>query len=257
LKNYKSEKAAVPGVDRKVLHLLKVRTIERKQQERVVAILSAYDDLIENNRRRIALLEEAARILYREWFNYFRFPGHEHVKLVDGIPEGWDRRTLGQIVTLKRGYDLPESIRVAGTVPVVSSAGSTGLHIEHKVIGPGVVTGRYGTLGEVYFLTENFWPLNTTLYVKDFHETSPIMAYHFLKYHLKGVVSEKAAVPGLDRNVLHADVVIWPPRKLQDAYVEVVADHLEQLRVLQATNQTLAQARDLLLPRLMSGKITV
>lgn len=91
LKNYKSEKAAVPGVDRNVLHLLKVRTTERREQERIVAVLSAYDDLIENNRRRIALLEEAARMLYREWFVHFRFPGHEHVKITDGLPEGWER----------------------------------------------------------------------------------------------------------------------------------------------------------------------
>ena len=91
LKNYKSEKAAVPGVDRNVLHLLKVRTTERRQQERVVSVLSAYDDLIENNRRRIALLEEAARMLYREWFVHFRFPGHEHVKIIDGLPEGLER----------------------------------------------------------------------------------------------------------------------------------------------------------------------
>jgi type I restriction enzyme S subunit len=91
LKNHKSEKAAVPGVDRNVLHLLKVRTTERRQQERVVSVLSAYDDLIENNRRRIALLEEAARMLYREWFVHFRFPGHEHVKIIDGLPEGLER----------------------------------------------------------------------------------------------------------------------------------------------------------------------
>lgn len=247
--------SGVPHINLTVLRNFKLPLPELHVQQRIADILSAYDDLIENNLRRIALLEEAARMLYREWFVHFRFPGHEHGKMVNGIPEGWERMTLGQIVTLKRGYDLPEGRRAAGKVPVVSSAGITGLHAEHKVIGPGVVTGRYGTLGEVFYLSENFWPLNTTLYVKDFNNISPIMAYHFLKHHLKGVVSQKAAVPGLDRNVLHADVVNWPPRKLQDAYVEVVADHQEQLRVLQATNQTLAQARDLLLPSLMSGEI--
>ena len=65
------------------------------QQAAIADILSAYDDLIENNRRRIALLEEAARMLYREWFVHFRFPGHEHVKIIDGVPEGWERQTLG------------------------------------------------------------------------------------------------------------------------------------------------------------------
>ena len=98
LRNYKTEKAAVPGVDRNVLHTLKVRVPSANEQAVIVSILSAYDDLIENNRRRIALLEEAARLLYREWFVHFRFPGHEHVKIIDDLPEGWERRTLVDVV---------------------------------------------------------------------------------------------------------------------------------------------------------------
>ena len=74
---------------------LRLPTIEI--QKEIGAILSAYDDLIENNRRRIALLEEAARLLYREWFVHFRFPGHEHVKTTDGLPEGWERRTFDDV----------------------------------------------------------------------------------------------------------------------------------------------------------------
>jgi type I restriction enzyme S subunit len=103
LKNYQSEKAAVPGVDRNVLPLLKVRAPDRRLQERIVSILSAYDDLIENNRRRIALLEEAAQMLYREWFVRFRFPGHEHVKAIDGIPEGWERQTFDDVCVAMGG----------------------------------------------------------------------------------------------------------------------------------------------------------
>jgi len=94
LRNYRSEKAAVPGVDRNVLHQLKVRAPSRTIQERIVSALSPYDDLIENNRRRIALLEDAARMLYREWFVQLRFPGHEHVKIINGIPEGWERKQV-------------------------------------------------------------------------------------------------------------------------------------------------------------------
>jgi type I restriction enzyme S subunit len=115
----------------------------------IAETLCSYDDLIENNRRRITLLEEAARILYREWFVNFRFPGHEHVKTIDGLPDGWERRRLGSILTLKRGYDLPEVKRVAGEFPIVSSSGTTGFHNHYKAVGPGVVTGRYGTLGQV------------------------------------------------------------------------------------------------------------
>jgi len=257
LKNYQSEKAAVPGVDRNVLHLLEVRAPDRQIQERIVSILSTYDDLIENNRRRIALLEEVARMLYREWFIRFRFPGHEHVKVIDGIPAGWERRTLGSILTLKRGYDLPEAQRVTGQIPILSSSGVTGFHNQHKAQGPGVVTGRYGTLGEVYYIEEDYWPLNTALYVRDFQGSHPLIIFHLLMVLLKGITTQKAAVPGVDRNVLHTMMVIWPPLKLRNSFVEIVSDYQEQLRLLGAMNQKLTQARDLLLPRLMSGEIAV
>ncbi|MBR1208928.1 MULTISPECIES: restriction endonuclease subunit S [unclassified Bradyrhizobium] len=79
------------------LKKVKIRLPARRTQKRIADILSAYDDLIENNRRRIALLEEAARMLYREWFVHFRYPGHEHARIIDGLPEGWERRTLGNI----------------------------------------------------------------------------------------------------------------------------------------------------------------
>ena len=98
----------------------------RRLPARIADVLSAYDDLIENNRRRMALLEDAARQLYREWFVRLRFPGHEHTRITDGVPEGWERRKLGDVMTLKRGYDLPEADRVAGDIPVVSSSGITG-----------------------------------------------------------------------------------------------------------------------------------
>ncbi len=88
---------------------------------------------------------------------------------------------LGDFLTLKRGYDLPEQARVHGEVPVVSSSGVTGTHNEAKVDGPGVVTGRYGTLGEVFYIDEPFWPLNTALYVQDF-KCNHLVCVLFLKW---------------------------------------------------------------------------
>jgi type I restriction enzyme, S subunit len=158
---------------------------------------------------------------------------------------------------LKRGYDLPEARRVAGPVPIISLSGTTGFHIQSKAIGPGVVTGRYGTLGEVYYVEGEYWPLNTALYVSAFQGTHPVMALYLLKFLLKGIITEKAAVPGLDRNVLHAMSVTWPARQLRTDFVEIVSDFQSQSRVLEVMNQKLAQARDLLLPRLMNGEIAV
>jgi type I restriction enzyme S subunit len=247
----------VPHISGAQIKAFKFRLPGENEQGAIADTLLAYDDLIENNRRRIALLEEAARMLYREWFVRFRFPGHEHVKIIDGIPEGWERRRLGSILTLKRGYDLPEIKRVAGEIPILSSSGITGFHNQYKAHGPGIVTGRYGTLGEVYYIDEDYWPLNTALYVSDFQGSHPLMLLHLLKVLLKGIIAEKAAVPGVDRNVLHAMMVIWPPLKLRNSFVEMGSDCQEQVRILGAMNQKLAQARDLLLPRLMNGHIAV
>jgi type I restriction enzyme S subunit len=115
----------------------------------------------------------------------------------------WETIPLGEFLTLKRGYDLPSLRRQDGTVPVVSSSGITGHHNVAKVEGPGVVTGRCGTLGEVFFVQEDFWPLNTALYVQDFKGNAPRFSAYFLKCVLSGTLSDKSAVPCVNRNDLH------------------------------------------------------
>jgi type I restriction enzyme S subunit len=226
-------------------------------QRRTVEVASAYDELMENNRRRMELLEESARLLYREWFVRLRFPGHEHARITNGIPEGWERKHLGDVLTLKRGYDLPGRDRVDGPIPIVSSSGITGYHAQKKCEPPGVITGRYGTLGEVYFMQQPYWPLNTALYVSEFKNTPAGFAAYLLKHSLEGTQSDKAAVPGLNRNVAHRLPVLWPAKHLRDEFNDFASVCYEQTRVLELQNQKLRAARDLLLPRLMSGEIAV
>ena len=127
----------------------------------------------------------------------------------------WRPCRLGDVLTLKRGHDLPEHSRQDGDVPVVFSSGITGRHKEAKAKAPGVVTGRYGTIGEVFYLEEDYWPLNTALYVIDFKGNDPRFSAYFLRNVLKGYQSEKAAVPGVDRNVLHEIKVRAPSHALQ------------------------------------------
>jgi type I restriction enzyme, S subunit len=93
----------------------------------------------------------------------------------------WKKCKLGDFINLKRGYDLPQYKRISGPYPIVSSSGITDHHFETKVKGPGVVTGRYGTLGEVFFIKEDFWPLNTSLYVQDFKGNDPRFVFYFLQ----------------------------------------------------------------------------
>lgn len=229
-------------------------------QKRIAAILSAYDDLIENNSRRIKILEEMARSLYREWFVHFRFPGHEEAELVDSpqgkVPAGWHCH-LGDVLTLQRGFDLPERERRPGTIPIVSSSGITGYHDVAKESPPGVVTGRYGTLGEVFFIDEPYWPLNTTLYVRDFKENNPHFVLHLLRLMNFGRQNAAGAVPGVNRNALHLLPALAPPKSLQSRFGRLAAEFFSSAQVLHAKNQNLRQTRDLLLPRLISGEIDV
>ena len=162
------------------------------------------------------------------------------------VANGWAETSLGQVIELKRGYDLPGRDRVAGPVPVVSSSGVTGYHRESKVAGPGVVTGRYGTLGEVYFIQDDFWPLNTTLYVRDFKGNDP----RFVNYLLRGLDfsshSDKAAVPGLNRNHMHEEPVRIPTDvREQRAIAHILGtldDKIELNRRVNATLEAMARA---------------
>jgi len=256
LKNLSSG-AAIINISQSNLKGLAIPLPPTVVQRKIAAILSAYDDLIENNRRRMALLEKTARLLYKEWFVRLRFPGHEREGVVGGIPAGFEQKRLGDILTLKRGYDLPASDRIDGEWPIVSSSGITGFHSEKKALAPGVVTGRYGTLGEVYYIQQDYWPLNTSLYVSDFKGNRRSFAAHLLKHALAGVQSDKAAVPGLNRNVAHQLPVLCPPKALHDLFADFADLSYRQQHVLQTTNDKLTAARDLLVPRLMSGEIAV
>ncbi|MGV7962712.1 restriction endonuclease subunit S [Photorhabdus tasmaniensis] len=112
-------------------------------------------------------------------------------------------KRLGDLIMLKRGYDLPEKNRELGPYPVISSAGISGWHKEYKVEGPGVITGRYGTLGEMYYSEDKYWPHNTALYVQNFKGNDPKYIYYLLSCLGRIRTSDKSAVPGVNRNELH------------------------------------------------------
>lgn len=128
------------------LRRFKIDLPEIKEQNRIVFHIFQYDDLIENNRRRIRLLEESARLLYREWFIHLRFPGHEHTKITNGIPEGWEKVQLKNLVTLNYGKALKADIRIPGDFPVYGSSGEVGTHNKAYIKGPGLVVGRKGNV---------------------------------------------------------------------------------------------------------------
>ncbi|MEW8394296.1 MAG: restriction endonuclease subunit S [Candidatus Thiodiazotropha sp.] len=247
--------AAQPSLNRNFVYPVRVRYPDPQDQSRIASVLSSYDELIENNRRRIQLLEQAARQLYKEWFVHHRFPGHEHVKIKNGVPEGWEKKPLGELLTLQRGFDLPVSKRKEGHIPIYASTGINGYHVEAKVAGPGVVTGRSGSLGKVMYVIGDFWPLNTTLWVKEFKLVKPLFATHLLESMQLEQYNGGAAVPTLNRNDVHRVEVLCPSKVLLDLFEEYVGDIMSQLDTLKKASSKLANARELLLPRLMSGEI--
>ena len=117
----------------------------------------------------------------------------------------YSKTRMDNILELHRGYDLPERERRDGSVPIISSSGYSGTHNIAKCFGENVITGRYGTIGEVFYHNGDCWPLNTALYVSDFKNNHPMYVYYLLKYVLKNAVDgkDKSTVPGVDRNVLH------------------------------------------------------
>ncbi len=251
LKDYQSEKAAVPGVDRNVLHEIKVQAPDVQTQYRVVERLRPYDDLIENNSRRVALLEESARLLYREWFVLLRFPGHEHTVIVDGVPQGWSRTTLGTSITLNYGKALKAETRVLGDFPVYGSSGVVGRHDKPLVKGPTIILGRKGNVGSVYWSSKSCCPIDTVYFV-DAHSSNLFLFYALKNMHF---ISTDVAVPGLNRDFAHSRLFLQPPSGLLRAFLDTVGPIHEQLDKLGEMNQKLRTARDLLLPKLMSGEL--
>jgi type I restriction enzyme S subunit len=122
---------------------------------------------------------------------------------------------------------------------------------------PGVVTGRYGTIGEVYFINRAFWPLNTALYVRDFKGNSPRFVYYLLRQIEFLQYSDKAAVPGINRNHLHQAPIVLPPRHIQEAFERLLAPLWARQEANDSETATLTVLRDVLLPKLISGNMQV
>ncbi|WP_066377996.1 restriction endonuclease subunit S [Anabaena sp. CA = ATCC 33047] len=226
-------------------------------QKKIGAILSAYDDLIEKNNRRIAILEKMAEEIYREWFVRLRFPGHEQVKFNKGIPEGWERKRFDEFCLLQRGYDLPDAKVIPGQYPVIASTSIKTYHNQFKVNPPVITTGRSGSLGTVLFINSQAWPLNTTLFLKNFYGNSPYLIYYTLKFLKLENFNSGAGVPTLNRNHLGGLYMSVPPKNLQNNFTDKIAIIFKQKELLVRLNNKLVETRDRLLPRLISGKLSV
>ncbi|MCP5018121.1 MAG: restriction endonuclease subunit S [Ketobacter sp.] len=170
------------------------------------------------------------------------------------IPEDWEVCELGETVTFQRGFDLPHRLRINGDIPIISSSGESGCHNKAMVKAPGIVTGRYGTIGEIFYIKKDFWPLNTTLYVREFKKLSPEYALHFLRTVDFESHSGKSGVPGVNRNDIHQEKVAVPSVEEQTAIANALSDVdalISELEKLIAKKQAIKTAT---MQQLLTGR---
>jgi type I restriction enzyme S subunit len=251
-------------------------------QAAIADILSAYDDLIENNRRRIALLEEAARMLYREWFVHFRFPGHEHAKTADGLPEGW--RITGIEEAYEGLFDGPHA------TPAPSEEGPVFLGIQNIRETGGLdlssirhvsevdftrwtrrVTPREGDIVFSYEATLNRYALiprglrcclgRRMALIRPKGEYRQYLFQHMFSDRWRRVIAGRvlsgATVDRIPLTSFPSFPILLPARNVAIAFDEAAEPQFKMIETLVEQNQKLAQARELLLPRLMNGEIAV
>ena len=241
-----------------------VPDIDIPTQKRIADILSAYDDLIENNNRRIALLEKAAQELYKEWFVRFRFPGYETAKFENGFPLGWDIRRVGDISTIGSGGDAPKDyspVRTSEyTVPIFSNGitndGLYGFAKKGTKQAKSITISARGTVGFTCLRFESYLPIVRLLSIEpDSKEIDVYYLYHNLRNDIidgYGTSQQQITIPFFSRKK-----IVVPPITLQNQYSAIVEEIYNQINKLKETNKNLVKQRDMLLPRLMSGKLEV
>jgi type I restriction enzyme, S subunit len=249
--------AAQPFISLGEARLTRLRLPSLATQRAIAATLRSLDDLIENNRRRIVLLEQMARAIYREWFVNFRYPGHEDDELVDSplgsIPSGWEVVRLENALELRYGKSLKADARAGGSVAVVGSSGVVGWHNQPLVSGPAIVVGRKGNVGSVTWVTGDVWPIDTTYYVV----TDLPLHYVYRLLHGVEFIDSHAAVPGLSRDQAYTLEVVQPPFPLLGRFDAVAAELMAMTVALDRQADVLTLTRDVLLPRLVTGSIDV
>lgn len=230
------------------------------EQERLSSILAAYDNLIENNQKQIKLLEEAAQRLYKEWFVDFHFPGYEDTPIVDGVPEGWKKGTLGDISLFKRGKTITKAQVLDGDVPVVAGGIEPAYyHNKSNTVAPVItVSGSGANAGftrlynvDVFASDCSFIDSNSTPFL--------FFVYCFLKANAMKLDSlqKGSAQPHVYAKDLNALVLSVPTEGVLTVFCDIVFPYFERIRLLQRENEIAAEARDRLLPKLMSGEIEV
>lgn len=239
-------------------------------QQRIASILSTYDDLIENNRRRIQLLEQSARLLYKEWFVHLRFPGHEHVKIKDGVPEGWEKRPLSEIAEITMGQSPKSEFynEEGDGLPFHQGVTNFGIRFPtHQTYC--TVKNRLAEPGDILFSVRapvgriNVTPDKVVIGRGLAAIRSKVGQQNYLFYALKGhffkedMIGGGAIFAAITKKDLYGVGLLQPSDSVAKMFMEYVRSIDKQIENLHKTIDRLAEARDLFLPRLMNGEIPV
>lgn len=232
-------------------------------QKKIADILSAYDNLIENNNKRIKLLEQMAENLYKEWFVRFRFPGYEDVEFVDGMPEGWKICRIDQLSKIKAGGDAPDDstkeITDECSIPIYSNGieneGLYGYTSKAKINNPSITISARGTVGYTCLRRVSYTPIVRLICIIPHEEKLANWLFYYFKRTLviaNGTSQQQITIPMMGR-----EKVLLPTNDLIQKFYEYSTCYLDEIDILKAQNSNLEKQRDLLLPRLMSGKLKV
>ena len=251
--------AAQPNMSGPQIASVEIPLPDLPTQQRIAGILSAYDDLIENNRRRIGLLEQAARLLYREWFVHLRFPGHETSKIVDGLPEGWERSTLGEVTDLTWGdTNTTKSAYVETGFDAYSASGLDGKLSKFDYDRDGIVLSAIGAQCGKTWLARGKWScIKNTIRIFPTEDRLGLEYLYFATFGEAFWPRRGAAQPFISQADARRQTILLPNSALMQKFSEFGYAALTQARTLTNEVNALTRARDLLLPRLMDGRIPV
>lgn len=238
--NSRSSGSTVTGIRSSELKKVLISIPSVSQQEQIAGILSAFDRKIEINNKIAKTLEEIAQTLFKEWF-------------VGGASPDWKTSKFENYARLEYGKALQEGKRIPGKVLVFGSSGQVGTHNEKLCSGPGVVIGRKGNVGSVFWIDDDFYPIDTTFFVK------PKISLYYIYFVLKNMRfhTGDSAVPGLNRESVHTSEILVPDENILNKFEEIVTPMFKRLAEIKKENQKLAALRDLLLPKLMKGEIRI
>ena len=243
-----------------LLKEMDIYLLDLPTQCKIAAILSAYDDLIENNLRRIKILEEMAQNLYREWFVKFRFPGHQQSRFVDSplgrIPEGWNVKALGDLIRFSNGKSIKPG--GSGIYKVFGANGVIGGSDEYRFEN-AVIIGRVGAYcGAVTCCRERFWASDNTIVAQPRVDTFCLdTAFYFLHNLNLNAYAGGAAQPLLTQTTLYKLEIVMPSSDIECLFADFVGAIQTHLSLLRSKNDMLRRTRDLLLPQLISGEVDV